>query len=256
MKSLKRMLRQALATNRMRWLAVPALWFWTRYRWLIDYWLLLGFHPTEMPDSDDDDAWADYVYGARGGVFRPLQSRFELAGLVGLVRSRRPRVVVEIGTARGGTLCMLCRAASQDALVISVDLPGGIGGAGYPAWKADIYRQFVRESQQIKTVSGNSHSDSIRSEVVQLLEGRGVDVLIIDGDHGYEGVKSDFQHYSTLVNEGGLIVFHDIVPNPGNPAIEVDQFWRDIEHQYETEEIIDPLGLSQFGIGVIHWPRH
>ncbi|MGH6912494.1 MAG: class I SAM-dependent methyltransferase [Geminicoccales bacterium] len=35
------------------------------------------------------------------------------------------------------------------------------------------------------------------------------DLLIIDGDHGFEGVRSDFERYRPLVEPGGFIVFDD-----------------------------------------------
>jgi hypothetical protein len=33
--------------------------------------------------------------------------------------------------------------------------------------------------------------------------------LFIDGDHSYEGVKSDFELYSTILSEKGIIILHD-----------------------------------------------
>jgi hypothetical protein len=36
-----------------------------------------------------------------------------------------------------------------------------------------------------------------------------IDVLFIDGDHSYEGVKSDFELYSTILSEKGIIMLHD-----------------------------------------------
>ena len=45
---------------------------------------------------------------------------------------RKPRFLLEIGTARGGTLFLFTRVSSSDALIISVDLPGGLFGGGYP----------------------------------------------------------------------------------------------------------------------------
>ena len=36
-----------------------------------------------------------------------------------------------------------------------------------------------------------------------------VDYLHIDADHTYEGVKKDFELYSTLMNENGIISIHD-----------------------------------------------
>jgi predicted O-methyltransferase YrrM len=40
-----------------------------------------------------------------------------------------------------------------------------------------------------------------------------VDFLFIDADHSYEGVKKDFEMYSPLVRKGGIIAFHDIIPD-------------------------------------------
>lgn len=36
-----------------------------------------------------------------------------------------------------------------------------------------------------------------------------IDFLFIDGDHSYEGVKQDFELYSTILSEKGVIMLHD-----------------------------------------------
>jgi len=41
--------------------------------------------------------------------------------------------------------------------------------------------------------------------VKKILAGRQVDFLFIDGDHSYEGVKKDFEMYSSLVRKGGVV---------------------------------------------------
>ena len=38
-----------------------------------------------------------------------------------------------------------------------------------------------------------------------------LDVLFIDGDHSYEGVKHDLDNYGFLVKSGGSIVCHDVL---------------------------------------------
>jgi hypothetical protein len=55
----------------------------------------------------------------------------EFGPLVRLIRKLRPSVVVEIGTMHGGTLWVWCQLASSDALLVSIDLPGGAFGGGY-----------------------------------------------------------------------------------------------------------------------------
>ena len=39
------------------------------------------------------------------------------------------------------------------------------------------------------------------------------DLLFIDGAHEYEAVKNDFDMWSTMLKEGGIIAFHDSVGN-------------------------------------------
>lgn len=36
-----------------------------------------------------------------------------------------------------------------------------------------------------------------------------IDVLFIDGDHSYQGVKDDWNNFSPFVKKGGVVVFHD-----------------------------------------------
>jgi hypothetical protein len=49
----------------------------------------------------------------------------ELTRLIRLLKRRRLETVVEIGTARGGTLAAWCALAQPDAVLVSIDLPGG-----------------------------------------------------------------------------------------------------------------------------------
>lgn len=36
-----------------------------------------------------------------------------------------------------------------------------------------------------------------------------IDILFIDGDHTYEGVKKDFDLYSTILSNNGIVIIHD-----------------------------------------------
>jgi predicted O-methyltransferase YrrM len=46
-------------------------------------------------------------------------------------------------------------------------------------------------------------------EAMRAAAERSYDVLIIDGDHSYAGVKADFENYASLVNVGGFIILDD-----------------------------------------------
>lgn len=80
----------------------------------------------------------------------------------------------------------------------------------------------------------------------ELFGNQQVDFVFIDGDHTYEGVKSDFVQYGPLVRPGGLIAFHDILPRPDFPDIQVDQFWKEVRDKYDSTEFIGPQNRYRF----------
>jgi cephalosporin hydroxylase len=185
-----------------------------------------------------------------------MQKLRELAPLIGLVRRLSPRIVVEIGTAKGGTFYAWCRAAASDATIVSVDLPGGsFGGPGALPDTATLGRYGGRD-QQLHFLRADSHDLETRAQVEAILDGREIGFLMIDGDHSYEGVKQDFALYAPLVGEGCPIALHDIVPHPHAPACEVDRFWNEIKVTGRHLEFIDKAPdtpWSQYGgIGVLY----
>ncbi|MEM2849487.1 MAG: CmcI family methyltransferase, partial [Candidatus Bathyarchaeia archaeon] len=80
---------------------------------------------------------------------KPNQIEYEIAKLLELVRNIKPNFILEIGTADGGSLFLFTRVAQPDATIISIDLPGGKFGGGYPKWKIPIYKAFAREGQRV-----------------------------------------------------------------------------------------------------------
>jgi predicted O-methyltransferase YrrM len=181
----------------------------------------------------------------------PAQVREEILELLKVLIQYKPRNILEIGTSRGGTLFLFSRIASPDAIIISIDLPGGPFGGGYPVWKIPIYRSFVLPSQKLSLIRGDSHDLRTLKIVKEILEGRKLDILFIDGDHTYEGVKKDFEMYSPLVREGEIIAFHDIVPHPPETRCEVDKFWNEIKYNYRYIEIVRNWAQKWAGIGVL-----
>jgi predicted O-methyltransferase YrrM len=206
-----------------------------------------------LKDNQPIDQLVALVSSGLGGALRPIQNRNELSRLLKLIQSLHPSIILEIGTAKGGTLFLFSRVCAPSGILMSIDLPGGWYGGGYPAWKAFLYRKFARSHQIIHLLRGDSHSREMSEKVIELLGGKRIDVLFIDGDHSYEGVKKDFINYRNVVRKEGIIVFHDIVYNKFDPDIEVSRFWNEIKSQYETSEIVDDQDQGRFGIGVLHW---
>lgn len=73
------------------------------------------------------------------------------------------------------------------------------------------------------------------------------DVIFIDGDHSYTGVKMDFVKSLPLLNENGHLIFHDINSSlcPG-----VKRLWDEIKH----EKCIEFISGEKCGIGI--WQRN
>jgi len=183
----------------------------------------------------------------------PAQVRDEILELLKILNDDiKPKVMLEIGTANGGTLFLFSHVASRDATLISVDLSAGMFGGGYPVWKIPLYKSFALSDQKIHLIRADSHSQSTLESAKSILNGKEIDFLFIDGDHMYEGIKKDFEMYSPLVKNGGIIAFHDIVPGPTENVGGVPEFWQEIKSEYKYLEIVKGGNHGGYGIGLIY----
>jgi predicted O-methyltransferase YrrM len=142
--------------------------------------------------------------------------------------------------------------AHEEATLISVDLYQTIE-------KRILFRYIKKEKQIIFLIQGDSHSIETLRKIKEILKDNKVDFLFIDGDHSYEGVKKDFEMYSPLVRKGGIIAFHDIIPDyytrygikTSSWAGEVYKFWNEVKKRYEHMEIVKDRNQDACGIGVL-----
>jgi len=185
------------------------------------------------------------------GVIRPNQIGSEFISLLNEVQKLNPRRILEVGTANGGTLFLLSHVAHASANIVSVDLPGGKFGEGYAWWRTPLYRRFAGKGQTIHLLRGDSHSLDIYEKIRKTVDNELFDVVFIDGDHSYDGVKKDFELYGSIVRKGGLVAFHDIA-EPADPEIQVDRFWNEIKRRYRHLEVISRVNQRGYGIGVLY----
>jgi predicted O-methyltransferase YrrM len=191
------------------------------------------------------------------GVYReiaPMQIESEFRELLEAVATIRPQTVLEVGTATGGSLFGLAHVASPTALLISLDLPGGQFGSGYPAPRTALYESFAAPDQTVRLLRGDSHSEEMRDRVLETLQGRPLDVLFIDGEHSYDGASTDFELYAPLATE--LIAMHDVNPHPD---FGTHRLWQEARRRYEADgwtahEIVHRADRPGYGIGVLTPP--
>jgi hypothetical protein len=136
-----------------------------------------------------------------------------------LIQFVRAKICVCIGTG-GGYIPRLMTQARYDlweqgifegkntnewgdiGTTVIVDAANGIGG--YTDWTDD--NSFLRIHFQPQVILETSERAFYDYFVRQDIK---IDYLHIDGDHSYEGVKKDFELYSTIMSENGIITIHD-----------------------------------------------
>jgi len=195
--------------------------------------------------------FGDYFQFSRK-VFKLVQVQSEIEGFINLVSSISPVIVCEIGTRSCGTSFLLSQAVNSVNTFIGLDL--------YVSnWSQ--FRTFARAGQHISALTGSSYEPATVQRVEQILAGRKIDVLFIDGDHSYDGAKKDFQMYHHLVRDGGLIALHDIMPDQrekhgrttGPYSGGVPKLWSKIKPAYPHHEFVGSADQEGFGIGAIEY---
>ena len=195
----------------------------------------------------------NFIFSGQSKLVEASQVKEEITSFLGILKNKQPKIILEIGTEKGGTLFLFSRMASSDAKIISVDLPAGKFGAGYPGWRIPLYKSFARENQKLYLVRDDSHNQKTLRNVKKILNGQKADFLFIDGDHTYDGVKKDFEMYSPLVKKGGLIAFHDICPGLERKVGGVPNFWQEIKKDFNYREIVQDWNQGGYGIGIIYY---
>jgi predicted O-methyltransferase YrrM len=216
------------------------------------------------------DRKPDYTQIACAAIrrFGAQQNQRELEQLLPIVDEWRPRVVLEIGTSRGGSLVALAQVSAPDATLITVDIPLPERYSTVMARHDEMVVSLGRMAQTVTVVREYSETTAALRAVEALLPVEGVDLLYIDGDHSYEGVRNDYERFRQLLSPRGHAVFHDICVAPdrwpgartlkGRPP-DVKRFWTEIRRR-SSIEIIDLLAprpaTSQprtvsWGIGIL-----
>jgi len=192
-----------------------------------------------------------------------IQNRYEITEYLKIIQRKKPKVIVEIGTARGGMLYCFCQLATPDALLVSIDLPGAPNCGGQTDDERKFYSSFAGQRQELKFIPADSHLSSTKEKLKEILNGKKIDVLFIDGDHSCEGVKQDYKMYKEFVADDGLITFHDIklYPDDWGKGNEVGVFWDEFSSEHSVTEIVDPDGVCKperpdgvdpcWGIGIL-----
>ena len=193
---------------------------------------------------------------ARGAVARmAYQKRSEPSSFLAILLRARPASIIEIGLARGGMLWALCQCATEEAQIVSVDLPAAFHGLEEEELiSIEAIATYARPRQHLTFIQRDSHSPEAVAEVRETLKGP-ADLLFIDGDHRLESVTADLQLYRPLIRPGGMVAFHDILPHDKMPGVAVHKLWNTLEGKKieitSAAELNADFGGRWGGIGVL-----
>ena len=69
----------------------------------------------------------------------------------------------------------------------------------------DNLQKINKNNNVINLIEGNSTNQ----DIIQKFKNINIDLIFIDGDHTYDGVKKDFFNYYPFLSDNGLMVFDD-----------------------------------------------
>ena len=155
------------------------------------------------------------VHVVRSFDREPLLSMFptEVVVLAAMVRTLKPKRLLEIGTFEGNTTINLIANAPPDARMVTVDLP--------PDWDGEYAQQVpsIHVNAAVGVQIGRQFLDSpYNDRVTQVFEDSATfdwtlhapyDFILIDGCHTYEYALSDTRNALEVLRPGGVIVWHD-----------------------------------------------
>jgi len=130
--------------------------------------------------------------------------------LHGLVHGLKPSVCVETGSARGLSACYIGMALKQ----LGRGKLYAIDPHEKTAWNDhNSLDTFQIMQSNLKKFTVEKYVEIIRgySHEVSGSWSRPIDLLFIDGDHSYEGVKRDWDLFVPHVQPFGVVIFHDTI---------------------------------------------
>lgn len=168
------------------------------------------------------------------------QNYYEACRLCERIKKLNPKVILEIGVEKGGTMNLWLQFAPNARYV-------GVDNAMH--FVTDALKE--RHKGKIELIEADSRNAGTLERVKEALKGRPVDFLFIDGDHQEDTVRSDFATYAPLVRKGGIIAMHDVQCSTNWLHCKgVSKVWDEVKTK-TAEVFVNVEAEVYFGIGMI-----
>lgn len=135
---------------------------------------------------------------------------WELSFLCGLIREKKPKKIMEIGVASGGTTVVILNCIDllrYELMVYSIDINERLysDNSKMTGYIAEQGKLFLKKSVENKLYTGGFSIDFLDDI------GDDIDFLIIDTMHIWPGELLDFLACLPYLKNGATVVLHDIV---------------------------------------------
>lgn len=156
----------------------------------------------------------------------------EAAYLHKTIRCLKSANIVEIGRFKGGGTLLMAAAMDKESHLRSYDMhvkmPEHFNGQ---QMDCNLLKALDRYglSDRVDIIVGNSQEIDV---------GRApIDLIFLDGDHSYEGVKKDFLNWHKIIKPGGHLLFHDAAKPREFTTYheEVARFLKEMEKEYSKD---------------------
>ncbi|WP_223586919.1 MULTISPECIES: class I SAM-dependent methyltransferase [Microbacterium] len=161
----------------------------------------------------------------------------------------RPRDVIELGTHNGFSCFAFAEAAKRMGHPITIH--------ALDSWEGDDQAGFYDDSVylSVRATAERDYAGSVVlhrgyfSETRPEFATASADLLHIDGRHGYEDAREDYEQWRDTVRDGGVILFHDIAER--REGFGVWRLWEEIAEPGRSFTFEHGHGLGVLAVGDI-----
>ena len=180
----------------------------------------------------EDKPWTNPPYPGRG-----QHSSIELHYLYRTAKLLGPCNVANLGTFRGSSASAMAHALKKagGGTVYAVDIFGCVSVEDFNngEWTIQHLEEVFAErglSDYVEFCQG------FTQDVVERFTDTKFKLIFIDADHQYESVKQDFELWSPLLEDDGLISFHDVdISGVDDLTKEIEDEWEMVDHVWKLK---------------------
>ena len=140
----------------------------------------------------------------------PAAQKADVDVIVTLTNAFRPKTFLEIGINAGHTARRILQFSPFIQSYVGVDIP------------FEYKETAGSQDNEVPKVAGSEVNDSRVKIITRLFGVKNIDpselgtfdFIFIDGDHSYEGIKTDTEYCENILNPGGVMIWHDFPQLP------------------------------------------